>query len=148
LIVINYSLLSSSSSSLSSSLCYQCHLQSNYRDLFHTYCHCHIHGSCHHFHHCYHHLYEFHHKVNQWARIWPSGQSGGLARDPGSILCRDGLYTLGCIPQRSESALAEILRYIKAIIYFIILFILFYFFFYVGLCCLFVRDNSTLCVVS
>jgi hypothetical protein len=35
------------------------------------------------------------------------------------ILGRNGLYTLGCIPQRFESASAEILRYIKAFIYFI-----------------------------
>jgi hypothetical protein len=35
------------------------------------------------------------------------------AGDPGSILSRDGIYTFGCISQRFESALAEILRYIK-----------------------------------
>jgi hypothetical protein len=36
--------------------------------------------------------------------------------DPGSIPGRDGLYTFGCIPQRFESASAEILRYIKTLI--------------------------------
>jgi hypothetical protein len=41
------------------------------------------------------------------------------AGDPGSIPGRDGLYTFGCIPQRFESASAEILRYIKTLIYFI-----------------------------
>jgi hypothetical protein len=39
------------------------------------------------------------------------------------ILGRDGLYTYGCIPQRFESASAEILRYIIAFIYFFIFFI-------------------------
>jgi hypothetical protein len=43
------------------------------------------------------------------------------ADDPGSFPGRDGLYTFGCIPyaQRFESASAEILRYIKTLIYFI-----------------------------
>jgi hypothetical protein len=38
------------------------------------------------------------------------------AGDPGSIPGRDGLYTFGCIPQRFESASAEILRYMKTLI--------------------------------
>jgi hypothetical protein len=55
------------------------------------------------------------------ARIWPSGQSSGLAHwrsrfNPG----RDSLYTSGCTPQCFESASAEILRCIKTLIYFII----------------------------
>jgi hypothetical protein len=40
---------------------------------------------------------------------------GWHAGDPGSILGSDGLFAFACtcIPQRFESALAEILRYIK-----------------------------------
>jgi hypothetical protein len=40
--------------------------------------------------------------------------AGCHAGEPGSILCRGDLYTFGCTPQRFESALAEILSYIKA----------------------------------
>jgi hypothetical protein len=36
------------------------------------------------------------------------------------ILGRDGFYTFGCIPQRIESALAEILCYTKTLILFIL----------------------------
>jgi hypothetical protein len=55
--------------------------------------------------------------------MWPSGRSGGLApaslhaSDPDSILSRDGLYTLECIPQHFEPASVEILRYIETLIY-------------------------------
>jgi hypothetical protein len=42
--------------------------------------------------------------------------AGWHADDPGSILGRDRLYTFGCIPQRFESASAEIMSYIKAFI--------------------------------
>jgi hypothetical protein len=54
--------------------------------------------------------------------------AGWHAGDPGSILGRDGLCTFGCIPQRFESALVEILRYINTLIY------LFYFNFNFILC--------------
>jgi hypothetical protein len=39
--------------------------------------------------------------------------AGWHAGDPGSIPGSEGLYTFGCVPQRFESASAEILRYIK-----------------------------------
>jgi hypothetical protein len=57
------------------------------------------------------------------AGIWSSGKSGGLAyrQSRFNLIGRDGLYTFGCIPQRFESALANILRYIKTLIYFICL---------------------------
>jgi hypothetical protein len=45
--------------------------------------------------------------------------AGGHASNPGSILGRDALYSFGCIPQCFESASAEILGYIKTLIYFI-----------------------------
>jgi hypothetical protein len=45
--------------------------------------------------------------------------AGWHAGYPGSILGRDGLFTFGCIPQRFESTLVEILRYIKTLILFI-----------------------------
>jgi hypothetical protein len=44
--------------------------------------------------------------------------AGWHVRDPGSILGRDSLYTFGCIPQHFESALAEVLRYVKTLVYF------------------------------
>jgi hypothetical protein len=50
--------------------------------------------------------------------------AGWHAGYPGLIPGRDGLYTFECILQRFESASAEILRYIKTIIYFICLFML------------------------
>jgi hypothetical protein len=43
--------------------------------------------------------------------------AGWHAGNPGSITGRDGLYKFGCIPQRFESASAEILRYIKTLIH-------------------------------
>jgi hypothetical protein len=43
--------------------------------------------------------------------------AGWHAGDPGSILGMDGLYTLGCIPQRFESVLVEVLRYIETLMY-------------------------------
>jgi hypothetical protein len=52
------------------------------------------------------------------AGIWPSGQRGGLARRRSRFDPRQGrLYTFGCIPQRFESASAEILRCIQIFIY-------------------------------
>jgi hypothetical protein len=47
--------------------------------------------------------------------------AGWHAGDPGSIRGRDSLYTFGCMSQCFESALAEILRYIKPLIYLFIL---------------------------
>jgi hypothetical protein len=51
-----------------------------------------------------------------WAGIWPSGQSAGLTSrfDP-----RQGqrLDTFGCKPQCFESASAEMLCYIRTLIY-------------------------------
>jgi hypothetical protein len=45
--------------------------------------------------------------------------AGWHASDPGSILSRDGLYIFGCISQRFESTLVEILCYVKTLIYFL-----------------------------
>jgi hypothetical protein len=46
---------------------------------------------------------------------------GWHAGYPDSILGRDGLYTFGCITQRFESALVEILRYIKKLFFYLYL---------------------------
>jgi hypothetical protein len=52
--------------------------------------------------------------------------TGWHSGDPDSIPGRDGLYTFGytCISQHFESASAEILRYIKPLIYIYFIFIL------------------------